>query len=192
MIDTKLVRENPAPAPPAAPPGGPAAPDAAPGGPPAAPGAAPATPAPTGVSTGIVNQLTRWIPSETILLYVALLAAIGTLKPVEGKELHELDYSSRWIALWIFLGVTALLVLGLSYGKARRSSKAFRWPFFELLIAPIAFAGWAVALPDTPLLDIKGYSIAIGGFILLAVTIGTAVLAYIFNKSPDYEKVVTG
>jgi len=93
--------------------------------------------------------------------------------------------------MWVFLGVTALLVLGLSYGKARRSGKQFNWPLFELLVAPLAFAGWAMALPDTPLLDFKGYNTAIGGFILLALTVGTAVLAYIFNKSPDYEKVVT-
>jgi hypothetical protein len=167
MVDTKLVRENP-PSPPA-----------------------PGTSAPVGVSTGFVNQLTRWIPSETLLLYVALLAALGTLKPIDGKEVHELDYSSRWIALWVFLGVTYLLVLGLSYGKARRAKKTFKWPLFEMLVAPLAFAGWAVALPDTPLLDFKGYSTAVGGFILLAVTIGIAVLAYIFNKSPDYETVVT-
>lgn len=168
MVDTKLVRENPAPAP-------------QPGAP----------PEPAGVPTGIVNQLTRWIPSETILLYVALLAALGTIEPVEGREIHELDYTSRWVALWIFLGVTALLVLGLSFGKTRRTQMAFRWPVFEMLVAPLAFAAWAVALPDTPLLDFDGYSIAIGGFILLATTVGIAVLAYIFGKSPDYERVVT-
>jgi hypothetical protein len=176
MIDTKLVRENP-PAPP-------------PPAPPAAGGAA-APPGPVGVSTGIVNQLTRWIPSETILLYVALLAALGTLKPVTGKEVYQLNYASRWISLWVFLLVTVLLVLGLSYGKAKRTGKTFKWPIFELLVAPLAFMGWAVALPDTPLLDFKGYSTAIGGFSLLAVTVGTAVLAYIFNKSPDYETIVT-
>jgi hypothetical protein len=176
MIDTKLVRENPPPLPAA--------------GQDAAAGAA-APPAPVGVSTGIVNQLTRWIPSETILLYVALLAALGTLKPVPGKEVYELNYTSRWVALWVFLLVTGLLVLGLSYGKAKRTGKTFNWPIFELLVAPLAFMGWAVALPDTPLLDFKGYNTAIGGFSLLAVTVGTAILAYIFNKSPDYETIIT-
>jgi hypothetical protein len=167
MVDTKLVRENP--------------PDTT----------LESTGTPAGVSTGIVNQLTRWIPSETVLLYVALLATYGTLKPVNGKKVYELDYTSRWVALWTFLVVTVLLVIGLTYGKARRNGKKFTWPIFELIIAPISFVAWAVALPDTPLLDFNGYSIAVGGFILLAVTVGVSVLAYIFDKSPDYETVVT-
>jgi hypothetical protein len=178
MIDTKLARENPV-----------TAAASAKGG--VGADGQPSPLAPVGVSTGIVNQLTRWIPSESILLYVALLATFTTLTPQGTQKIYQLDFRSRWIALWAFVVVTELLVIGLSYGKATRNHKTFKWPVFELLVAPIAFIAWAVALPDTPLLDYKGYNNALGAFVLLAVTVGISVAAYIFNQSPDYETVVT-
>lgn len=165
MVDTKLARENPA--------------------------SKDDHPQPVGVDTGIVNQLTRWIPSESILLYVALLAAFGSLKPAQGKEIDQLDYTSRWFALLGFAGITVVLVILLTVGKARANGKDFKFPIFEVCAATVGFMGWAVALPDTPLLDFKGYNIAIGGFILLATTVAIAVLAFAFGRSPTIEKVVS-
>jgi hypothetical protein len=175
MVDTKLVRERPVEEPPA--------PVSQPG--------APAQPAPVGVPTNIVNQLTRYVPTETITLYIAFLAAIGSLTIPSGSEVCQISFTSRWIGLAIFAVVSSLLALGLTYGKARQSKQAFTWPIFEMIVAPIAFSAWALALPDTPLLDICGYSTVWGGFIVLVTTVTIAVVAWILGKAVDYVKIIT-
>lgn len=169
MVDTKMIRERSASAPQGV---------------------------PIGVDTGIVDQITRWIPSESLLLYVALLTAVDPVAPASDAAavdtaVHELDYGGRWAALIVFVVVTVGLVIVLSIGRARSHRAPFRWPVFELFAAPLAFAAWAVALPDTPLLDFSWFNQAIGGFILLAATVLIAVCAYAFGKSPSLEKVVT-
>src|SRR6266487_6121873 len=50
---------------------------------------------PVGVQTNIVNQITRWIPTETISVYVALLALVAPLVP------HSSSYASRWTLFWL-------------------------------------------------------------------------------------------
>jgi hypothetical protein len=102
-----------------------------------------------------------------------------------------LSFTSRWVGLTLFAVVSSLLALGLTYGKARQSKQAFTWPIFEMIVAPIAFAAWALALPDTPLLDICGYSTAWGGFIVLVTTVAIAVVAWVLGKAVDYMKIIT-
>ncbi len=62
---------------------------------------------------------------------------------------------------------------------------------FEMFTAPAAFVAWALALPETPLHGICGYTSAWGAFIVLVSTVGLAVFAFIVGKSPNYERVVT-
>lgn len=93
--------------------------------------------------------------------------------------------------MWIFATVTAVLVFLLSWGKAKRSKKNFKVPCFEMVAASLAFVAWASALPETPLQDVSGYKVAVGGFILTATTVAISVVAWALSKSPDYEKVVT-
>jgi len=148
------------------------------------------TATPAGVPTNIVNQLTRWIPTETITLYVALLAVFGPLNAT-ADNLCKLSFTSRWVAVAAFAVVSTLLALGLTYGKARALNKRFTWPWFEMATSPVAFAAWALALPDTPLQSICGYNSAIGAFIVLVTTVSLAVLASILGKSPNYDQVLT-
>jgi hypothetical protein len=182
MVDTKLVRERPVDEP-----GSAARPPEESGG--AAP--LPASPTPVGVPTNIVNQLTRYIPTETVALYVAFLSTIGSLAIPSDRKVCEVSFTSRWVGLIALAVVSSLLALGLTYGKARQSKQTFTWPVFEMIVAPIAFAAWAFALPDTPLLDICGYSAAWGGFIVLVTTVAIAVVAWVLGKAVDYVKILT-
>jgi hypothetical protein len=102
---------------------------------------------PIGVSTGIVDQITRWIPTETITAYVALLALLA---PLSG---HAPSYESRWVLLGIVAAANPVVVVLLAMAKNERGDK-LSVPVFEMFIAPIAFAAWAFALPDTPLSSI--------------------------------------
>src|SRR6266852_6151187 len=67
---------------------------------------------PVGVSTNLINQITRWIPTETITVYVVLLALVA---PVAS---HSTSFTSRWV---LFLAVTAanLIVALLAMAKTK-------------------------------------------------------------------------
>jgi hypothetical protein len=176
MVDAKLVRESQVPA-------------VAGVGMQSAGGQAGA-PAPNGVPTNMVNQLTRFVPTETLTLYVAYLTALGGLSVRQEQDVCWASFSGRWIGVIAFALVSAALALGLTYGKAKRSNQSFTWPIFEMITAAVAFCAWAFALPDTPLADICSYSPAWGAFILLTTTVTIAVVAWRFNKAPDYEKII--
>ncbi len=84
-----------------------------------------------GISTGIVDQITRWIPTETITAYVALLALLAPLSR------HAPSYQSRWILLGIVVAANPVVVLLLAMAKSQPGDD-FSFPVFEMLIAPIA------------------------------------------------------
>lgn len=57
-----------------------------------------------------------------------------------------------------------------------------------MVVAPLAFAAWAAALPDSPFADICGYKAAYGGFAVLVASVGIAFVAWMVGKTPDYIK----
>jgi hypothetical protein len=70
------------------------------------------------------SEIARWIPTEAIALYIAILAgAFGALSVPNGKKLEDLDYTSRWIFYFVMLGVTAALVW-LIYAAKNREAPA--------------------------------------------------------------------
>ena len=161
MVDTKLVRQQAADPTQASP------------------------PQPVGVSTSLVSQVTRWIPTETITLYVALLALLA---PIGMSS----SFTSRWVLFGIMAGANPLVVILLTMAKTDSGSTTrFKWPVFEMLIAPVAFAAWAFALPDTPLKAIGSYDIKWNTAIITVTTVGVTLVANALHKSPDFDQVVT-
>ena len=139
---------------------------------------------PVGVQTNIVNQITRWIPTETISVYVALLALVAPLVP------HSSSYASRWTLFWLMTAANPVVVILLVMAKKQPGDK-FSFPWFETLIAPIAFAAWAFALPDTPLNSIAGYSVRWNAAILPVTATAITLVANALHKSPDFDQVIT-
>jgi len=148
------------------------------------------TPQAPAVPATAIGQLVRWIPTESITLYVAFL---GVLNPISGGIARACDagYTSRWVALSVFLALTVVFVVLVHVAKVRRTNEPFRWPLFEMNVSAVAFTAWAIALPDTPLNDICGYKIEVGGFIVLATTavIGLVADALGRNIAPVPEAV---
>jgi uncharacterized membrane protein len=151
---------------------------------------------PIGVSTSIANQITRWIPTETISVYVALLALLAPLAQ------HSPSFTSRWVLFWLMTAanpvVVVLLVMAkkqpgtrLVMTKKRQSGGDPLFPWFEIFIASIAFAAWAFALPDTPLNSVSGYSIRWNAAILTVTTAAISLVANALHKSPDFDQVIT-
>jgi hypothetical protein len=143
------------------------------------------------VPSGPLNEIVKYVPTETVTLYIALQAALGNLSIPSSGRLSDADFTSRWIWLWVMLAVTVLLALGLSYRSQRDANKDFKVPLFEMFASAAAFLVWAFSLPSTPLRDIDGYDYnAWNSFIILAGTVAIAVVAYILGKSVSWQKVV--
>jgi hypothetical protein len=139
---------------------------------------------PVGVPTNIVNQITRWIPTETITVYVALLALVAPLAP------HSPSFTSRWVLFGLMTAANPIVVVLLIMAK-KESGDKFKPPVFEMIIASIAFAAWAFALPDTPLSSISGYGITWNAAILTVTTTAITLVANALHRSPDFDQVMT-
>lgn len=146
-------------------------------------------------SSGPLAQLVKYIPTETITLYIAILAALGDISAPKNGKLSDADFSSRWAWMWIMVVVTLALTLGLSYRSQKDATKGaalkFKLPYFDVLAAGVAFVVWALSLPSTPLRDISGYNYsAWNSVIILAGTVIIATTAYVLGKTVSWHKVV--
>ena len=128
------------------------------------------TPQPSKVPPTVLGQLVRWIPTESLTLYVAFLGVLDPVRAPAGGRVADGDFTGRWVTLGLFLILTVAIVLLVHVAKVRRTMEPFRWPVFEMSVSSAAFAAWAVALTDTPLRDFSGYKVEIGSFIVLATT----------------------
>jgi hypothetical protein len=148
-------------------------------------GAAAAVPLPA------ANALVRYIPTEAVAIYVAILAgAFQPLRPKPGQPLDQLDFTSRWLFLGIFLIATAGLVWLLYIGKARSAGEPYGdVPLFEMAVAAIALAGWAFALPDSPLADFSFYGGWLPPVVLGLTTLTIPAVAAALGRTPTvYEQ----
>ena len=101
---------------------------------------------PVGVSTNIVNQITRWIPTETITVYVALLALVAPLAP------HSPSFTSRWVLFWLMTAANPVVVILLTMAK-KQSGDRFK--------VNIQAPGLGVAASDRELRFSVGFGVAV-------------------------------
>ena len=157
----------------------------------AASATAPPTPS---LPATVLNQLVSFIPTETILLYVAGETAFGDVVTPPGAPICRAQFAGRW---WWLAGVavgTALLCAGLSYRRQREINQTggFRIPWLEVAAATAAFMVWALSLASTPLRNVCGYDYtAWSPVLLLGGTITIASLLYVFRATVNWEKTVS-
>jgi hypothetical protein len=68
-----------------------------------------------GVTSSVISQLVKYVPTETIALYLAVETALGDITAPPGKSTCQADFTSRWVWLIVMTVATAMLTLGLSY-----------------------------------------------------------------------------
>jgi uncharacterized membrane protein len=134
-----------------------------------------------GIATNLISQITRWVPTETITIYVVLLALLA---PLAG---HSPSFTSRWVLFSVITAINPVVVILLTMAKTK-GGDAFKFPVFEMIIASVAFAAWAFALPDTPLSSISGYQIKWNTAILTGTTVSIALLANALHRSPHLDQ----
>lgn len=119
-------------------------------------------------SSGSLEKLTRYIPTEAITLYVALLGVIGATSASDG---------GRWVAFAIFAVATpamAWIDWKIRVRHTRDGDRSLTRPLlgFNLGAATVAFAAWAFSLPASPFSQFGWYDPKWGGFVALVVSYG--------------------
>jgi hypothetical protein len=132
------------------------------------------------VSTAL-KTLTTYVPTETLTLYIALVAA---LEPITNPTP---SFTSRWIAFGLFLVFTPLAVWITFAAKIASDQKELpvhprQWPKWEMSAGTLAFIAWAMGLPDTPFAEFTWYSASIGGFVVLITSTFLGMVAGLFQR----------
>jgi hypothetical protein len=116
-------------------------------------------------ASSAIDGLAKYIPTESITLYVAATAA--------WSSLHNTFPSLTLLQLyWGFVVLTPVLFLLVYLGKRRSQGLPllpelpWQWPWWKLIASTIAFMVWALAI--LPLVDIDGNVVA--GFGALIVS----------------------
>jgi hypothetical protein len=147
----------------------------------------------TSVGASALSQLIKYVPTETITLYLAVQAALGAITVPKGGPINDADLRARWIWLGILAAATLLLAIGLSYRSQKQldSSKRFKVPIIETAASVAAFVVWALSLPTTPLLYVRGYNADVWDpIVLLGGTTVIATVAYVLGKTVVWQKVM--
>lgn len=149
--------------------------------PPAAGGhhSSPATPAkPAGASStaGAIEALIKYIPTESVALYIAAVAAVPSLETLYGAGSLRVVRASVY---WGFaLVVTPLLFVLILLAKRREAGlppvpPRKEFPAWDFVAATVAFSVWAILIPNGPIegavLGIIGPVVAIAVSVLLSL-----------------------
>lgn len=127
-----------------------------------------------------MRMLTTYIPTETLTLYVAILAA---LQPFQTAT----EVSSRWTVFYSFLIATPIIIWLVYMVKVRIAGKSIpgsplKWPLWEMVAGTIAYVAWAFALPATPFSKLTWYSAGIAGIVVLVASTILGLVAPLFAR----------
>lgn len=128
-----------------------------------------------------LRNLTTYIPTEILALYVAILAAVN---PPKGAAVSN----PSWIAFWCFLVATPIVIWLVYITKARTAGKPIpwaisKWPLWEMAAGTIAYVAWAFSLPASPFASYAWYSDGIASIIILVTAQALAFVAPLFARS---------
>jgi hypothetical protein len=145
----------------------------------------------TPVPSSPLSELVKYIPTETLTVYVAVQAAIGNVQAPPGRDISDADFTPTWIAVGVLLAANLALTIGLSYREQRNANtNKFKIPLFESFASEAAFLIWVLSLPSTPLRDFSGYDYsAWNPVIILIGSIAIVTTAYILGKNVAWQKV---
>jgi hypothetical protein len=124
-----------------------------------------------------LDALVKYIPTESVTLYVAATAAMSTLTAA-------LPFLTPSRLYWGFVVFTPILFLLIYIGKRRSQNLRFLpaslgdWPWWKLFAATVAFLFWALAIP--PLVSTPAGQVASAFGALLVSTLLT-VLGGVFE-----------
>jgi hypothetical protein len=128
-----------------------------------------------------LDGLVKYIPTETVTLYVAATAALSSLTAA-------LPWITAGRLYWGFVIFTPVLFLLIYIGKRRTQNLPFlpqsvaQWPWWKMIAATIAFIFWALAIP--PLIETPAGKI-VAAFGALFVSTMLTVIGAIVEPTTD-------
>jgi hypothetical protein len=129
-----------------------------------------------------LSMLVKYIPTETITLYVAAISAAAALKGFWPRLDETFIY-------WLFGLLTPVLFAFILLGKRRAAHLSplvslKDWPWWKNVAATVAFLVWALAVPGNPY--VKGdTSGAVAGFFAIFISTILSVLEPLFDQPSD-------
>lgn len=129
-----------------------------------------------------MSALVEYIPTETISLYLATVAAL----PVISKRISILTPEAVY---WIFAGLTPILYALIYAGKRRAAGQPrcpglVEWPWWPTIASFVAFVVWGLAIPDAPYLTDESGRVFAGLFAVF-VSVMLGVIGRVFGPKKD-------
>lgn len=124
--------------------------------------ASPVQPTP---GSSALDGLVKYIPTESITLYVAAVAAIDRIT-------EAFPWLTKYCLYWGFVGLTPILFLLVYMGKRRSQGlpvlpqQPIQWPWWKLFACTVAFAFWALAVPPLVMSDGGKFVAAFGALLV--------------------------
>jgi hypothetical protein len=137
--------------------------------------------APNDVLTSALGSIATYIPSELVVLYTGVIAAISAS--------NSSSHRGQWVAFWLIFGLTPVTVWVLYATRVKTAGKKLPldphiWPWLEMIVGLIAFFIWAAALPKSPVqLDWSFYNTAVATIIVLVGTFVIGLVTPLFSHT---------
>ncbi len=133
--------------------------------------------------TNALDDLVKYIPTESVTLYVAAASALDALSRASG------GFVTGERLYWWFGTLTPVLFILIYAGKRRANGlppfPSLRdWPYWKLIASTIAFLTWALAVPDGPYLDGQDGGAVAAIAALLVSTILSIIAAVVEKPAP--------
>jgi hypothetical protein len=139
----------------------------------------PDTPVPAAQPSNALDGLVKYIPTESITLYVAATSALLSVEPVSAPGTAPARAAAAFVTpngLYIGFAILTPILFMLIYMGKRRSRKESilpesraEWPWWKLFASTVAFMVWALAVP--PLLESQAGKVAAAFGALLVSTL---------------------
>ena len=136
---------------------------------------------PNDVLTSALGSIATYIPSELVVLYTGIIAAISAS--------NSPSHRGQCVAFWLVFGLTPVTVWVLYATRVKTGGKKLPldpriWPWLEMIASLIAFFIWAAALPKSPVqLDWSFYDTAVATVIVLVGTFAIGLVTPLFSHS---------
>ncbi len=129
--------------------------------------------------TDALGAIVAYFPTEINATYTAVIAALAATTSTSK--------AGQWLAFWLFLVATPMVTWLVYAARVRQSGaglpvKPTHWPVLEMSISAVTFVVWAGALPGSPLQEIKNYSSAVAGLMVLVVTAFLGLVAPVLGR----------
>jgi hypothetical protein len=137
----------------------------------------PAPEQPTAAS--IAEELTRYVPSEAVALYTAVLPFL--VSPTE--PLNSQEYTVRWIVVGVIAVIAELYAIGLYRRERPVGERLAGWPtaLGRCSIVLFALAAWVCLVPGSPFGTFSWYTPARGALVGLLVGGVLAAVSYVLE-----------